>query len=93
MNKIGILTYHSVCNFGANLQALSTVDYFRNKGYDPIVINWMTDELEAYYKTHTPVEQYNIHEMFVQENLPISCRCRTDEDIMNVIINNNIDLK
>lgn len=91
MNKIGILTYHSVCNFGANLQALSTVDYFRNKGYDPIVINWMTDELEAYYKTHTPVEQYNIHEMFVQENLPISCRCRTDEDIMNVIINNNID--
>ena len=42
--KIGILTYHSVYNFGANLQVLSTVGYLKNNGFEPIVINWIPED-------------------------------------------------
>lgn len=92
MNKvIGILTYHSVCNFGANLQALSTVSYFLNHGYKTIIINWLTEELEHVYKSSVPQEQYNAHAKFVSENLPVSQLCRTEEDIVNVINREHID--
>ena len=92
MSKIiGILTYHSVCNFGANLQALSTVSYFSNHGYKPIIINWMTEELETKYKRNVPQVQYKAHASFVKDNLPVSQLCRTEEDIVNVINDNNIE--
>lgn len=38
--KIGILTFANVPNFGANLQALSTISYLQNHGYNPILIKW-----------------------------------------------------
>ena len=38
--RIGLLTYHWVANYGANLQALSTYCYLDNNGYNPIIINW-----------------------------------------------------
>lgn len=37
--KIGILTYHAACNFGAFLQLLSTVEHVRKRGLEPLVIN------------------------------------------------------
>ncbi len=88
--KIGILTYHSVCNFGANLQALSTVDYFVNHGYEPIIINWLSEELERKYKSNVLHIQYETHTNFVTENLPISKLCRNENDIVNVIKSENI---
>ena len=39
--RIGLLTYHWVANYGANLQALSTYCYLDNNGYNPISsLNW-----------------------------------------------------
>ena len=40
--NIGILAYHSACNYGANLQVLSTVGYLKRNGHNPIVINYET---------------------------------------------------
>lgn len=88
---IGILTYHSVCNFGANLQVLSTVAYLNNHGYKPIVINWLPEELEHVYKTNTPDIQYKAHADYVLKYLPVSHLCRSDRDIADLINNEGID--
>lgn len=89
--KIGLLTYHEACNFGANLQALSTVSYWRNHGYDPIFINWVTDDIEARYKKNTPPVQYEEHERFRTQYFPITRRCVTDEEVASVIREEGIE--
>ncbi len=91
MKNIGILTYHSVCNFGANLQALSTVGFFRRKGYNPMVIDWVPDAVDSQYRKSILPEQYAEHEKFVSEYLPLTSRCRTEQDIVEQIKNHNID--
>ncbi len=88
--KIGILTYHSVYNFGANLQVYSTVGYLKNNGYDPIVINWIPVDLEARYNLTVPKIQIESHKEFFEKNLPLTEICRNDTDIVKAIINNNI---
>ena len=88
--KIGILTYHSVYNFGANLQVLSTVGYLKNNGFDPIVINWIPKDLEAGYDRIIPLEQTDAHKKFIKKFLPCSEICRTESDIVQVIENQNI---
>jgi hypothetical protein len=89
--KIGILTYHSVANFGANLQALSTVGFFRRKGYDSIIINWVPFDLEEKYKKSVSEVQLTAHRLFCEKHLPMSEICRTSEDIKDVIIKHGID--
>ena len=56
--KIGLLSYHAVCNFGATLQLLSTCGYLCKHGHTPIIINWVPKDLEESYKVHTPDVQY-----------------------------------
>ena len=53
--KIGLLAYHSVCNFGAMLQLLSTYMFLENHGHEPVVINWVAKDLEEYYTQNTPI--------------------------------------
>lgn len=89
--KIGILTYHAVCNFGANLQVLSTISFLKNAGHDPIVINWYTKELEKAYKKNTPAEQFNAHIDFQNKYLPLTERCYSDDDICASIKKHHID--
>lgn len=90
--KVGILTYHWVANFGANLQALSTFCYLKNNGYDPIFINWIPDDLKEYYERNVPKEQFEAHKFFAQTNYDsISEVCKTTLDIANVINKYAID--
>lgn len=89
--KVGILTYHSVCNFGANLQALSTFSYFKNKGYDVKIINWYPESLENYYLKKIPIEQQKAHKQFVEKYLVLTELCRTKEDIERVIEKEQFD--
>ena len=89
--KIGILTYHSVYNFGANLQVLSTVGYLKKKGFNPIVINWIPYDLEQYYNRITSSIQANAHKTFQKQYLPLSQLCRNTEDIKKCIIKEGIE--
>ena len=89
--KIGILTYHAACNFGANLQVLSTVEYFRNNSFDVEIINWYPKDLEAIYAKITPELQMKEHEKFRLDFLPLSKLCRTDDEILSVIDSDQID--
>ena len=48
--NIGILTFYRVANFGANLQALSTYSYLKNRGYNPIFIYYESERTEYVFK-------------------------------------------
>lgn len=89
--KIGLLTYHAACNFGANLQAYSTVSYFRNRGYDVVFINYLPASLEKYYKGNTPEDQSTIHEDFRKEHFPMTRRCNDEKEVADVIREESID--
>jgi len=88
--KIGIITYHCVPNFGAQLQVFSTVSYLRNHGYTPIVINWYPEDLEQGYQ-FTPQQQLDEHAKFMEEFLPVTRLCRTEDEIISVVNEENID--
>lgn len=84
--KIGILTYHCVPNFGAQLQALSTVAYLRRIGHDPIVLNWYPVALERIYSDGRVSEsQISCHNEFTLRNLPVSSLCRTENELIDEI--------
>ncbi len=89
--KVGVLTYHSACNFGANLQALSTVSFLKQKKITPIIIDWMPKELESIYIKNTPIEQYNEHKRFREKYFNMTSKCYNDVDIAKVIDDNSID--
>lgn len=91
--KIGILTYHFVSNFGANLQTLSTFGYFLNSGHVPIIINWVPEDLEKYYQEVVPYEQNEAFHKFARERYSnISKVCRNSKEIAKVIDDENIEL-
>jgi hypothetical protein len=89
--KIGIIAYNAACNFGANLQLLSTVENVKKNGHDPYVINWIPITLESgYIRTIVP-EQRAAHESFRNKYYNETNLCRTAEDVAREIENNNID--
>ena len=89
--KIGVLAYHSACNFGATLQLLSTFCYLKNNGFEPIVINWVPEDLEEFYRKPTPIVQYEMQKS-LRSNIWVETElCRTSEDVARAIENNNID--
>ena len=66
--RIGMLTYHWVANYGANLQMYSTYMFLKNNGCNPIVINWIPESGKQYYKTVSGTAQIECHQKFLQEN-------------------------
>ncbi|MEL5894385.1 polysaccharide pyruvyl transferase family protein [Bacteroides sp. GD17] len=84
--KIGLLAYHAACNFGANLQLLSTVEYLKKEFESVLVINWVPIDLEEYYRDVTPKCQYKMHLQFQKEYYHLTSLCRTAEDVANVIM-------
>lgn len=89
--KIGILTYHCITNFGAQLQTLSTIGYMKKHGHEPIVLNWFPQDLEDFYRRECPIEQYEEQYFFSQRNMPVSKLCRTIEELNSEIDNQHLD--
>lgn len=91
--KVGILTYHFVSNFGANLQTLSTYKYIENAGHTPIIINWIPEDLEQYYLSNVCDSQNKAHHEFASKHYKnITKICRTSKDIANEIDAFEIDM-
>lgn len=82
--KIGILTFANVANFGANLQALSTVCYLRNLGHEAFVINWCPDDFNQKFQQFTTLQQ-RAHEVFFLNNICHTRVVKTDEEIANLL--------
>ena len=79
--NIGLLTYHWVPNFGANLQALATVSYLRSAGHNVSVLNYRPEDLEDDYVRRVPPAQIDMHNAFAKTFLPESRLCRTEADL------------
>ncbi len=89
--KIGILTYYSACNFGANLQVLSTIGYIRHIGHTPIVLNYETDDFVAFYRKNTSSEVYAAYVAFREQYMPLSSHCSTPKELAKVIEKEHIE--
>lgn len=82
--KIGILTYHRVANFGANLQAMSTYGWLKMIGHEPVVIDYYPADLEACYAS-TPAAQLAMHESFFHHHFHHTKRCGDEASLLSVI--------
>ena len=89
--RIGILTYHFVPNFGANLQTLSTLEYLKKHGHSPIVINWQPKSVIEQYKDRVPEIQRNKHREFLESHFPMTGICRSDNKLISEIKRNQIE--
>ncbi len=89
--KIGLLAYHSACNFGATLQLLSTYMYLKNSHHEPIIINWIPYSLEKSYSQTVPPAQFNNQKTTRKELWNETALCRTAEDISKVIVDEAIE--
>lgn len=89
--KIGVLTYHCVPNFGAQLQAMSTVGYLKRSGHEPVILHWYPKDLEDMYIHRISTEQLSAHISFTNRYLPVSEICRTEGDLARTIDNLNLD--
>jgi len=90
--KIGILTYHCVPNFGAQLQAMSTVGYLCRMGHEAVVLHWYPQNLEDMYRNgRIPSAQMDCHEEFTKEQLPITRLCRTEAELIRVVDEEKLD--
>ena len=89
--RIGILTYHCQPNFGAQLQAVSTVGFLRRTGHEVAVINWYAKDLEEMYSRRIPSEQILCHNRFAMESLPLSEKCQTEDALIQVIDGLDLD--
>jgi hypothetical protein len=79
--RVGILTFHSSYNFGANLQTLAVQELFRSKGCQPVVIDyrdpWKTEMLRA----RVSPAQAEKHEQFVEKYLHTSPRFHSTKEV------------
>lgn len=83
--KIGLLAYHAACNFGAFLQLLSTVEYIKKIGYDPIVINWVPKDFREDYERRSLEEVRKLYSKLQQQYYHLSELCETAVDVAHVI--------
>lgn len=87
--KIGLLTYHWVPNFGAQLQTLSTYKYLEKNGYSPIILNWIPEDARTYYN-RVMSEQRLYHEKFITGNCILTEEFSDFKHMLKIIENNGV---
>jgi len=91
--RIGILTYHWVSNFGAQLQTLSTYNKVLQSGHKPYIINWIPQDLENAYSIRVSNVQNMAHRGFCEAHFSNITRvCRDKWDIAKEIDDLQIDM-
>lgn len=89
--RIGILAYHAACNYGANLQVLSTVGYLTKNGHVPLVLNYEPEDLKQYYRMKTSSEVYKAYENFRNQVMPLTRYCNNTIDLAHIVDEENLD--
>jgi len=80
--KIGIITYHFLYNFGANLQILATIKYLEKLGHQVCVLNYRPPELVEKYRKTVASIQAEAHQQFCDLYLPESPVCENQEALI-----------
>lgn len=89
--RVGVLTHHWVCNFGANLQALATHSILTSLGINPIFLNYRPMEAIERRNTLISYSQIEKHENFVGTYLNQSEFLHDNRDLRDYC-RNNLDL-
>lgn len=89
--RIGILTYHAACNYGAFLQLLSTVEYIRKRGDEPIVINWIPIDFENDYNRRSKQEIRELFSHYRDSFFNLTRLCRSSIEVAEVIRDEKVD--
>lgn len=82
--KLGILTFHRPCNFGANLQAFATVRYFQSLGHEVKVIDYVR-EADRNYQFVVASKQIEAHVEFIITRLPLTDQVSDEEGLRSVV--------
>lgn len=90
--KIGLLTHHWPANFGANLQAFSTVRNLQAMGHAVVVLNYRPSQMAERYQRITAFEQLAQHESFIAQYLPESRLCRTECEVIEVAQSEGVEV-
>ncbi|MGN0201991.1 MAG: polysaccharide pyruvyl transferase family protein [Candidatus Cryptobacteroides sp.] len=89
--KIGLLSYHAACNFGAFLQLLSTVEYFKKHGDTPVVINWVPEDFRKDYEECSKPDIIELYSGLRREYYPMTALCRTSREVAEAIDKEGIE--
>ena len=89
--KIGILTYHWVYNFGANLQVYILSEIIKKLGHEPIVINYKSPDLIGFYKDRVPENQRLLHDKFISEKLSLTQESISEMELERIVKEENFD--
>lgn len=90
--KIGILTYHRVPNFGAQLQAVSTYSYLKKYGHDVVLIDWYPEDVKMMYSKRVPRTQIIYHDRFIESYTNLSIPISNYEKFVRYINEENFDM-
>lgn len=88
--KLGILTFHRPCNFGANLQAYTTVRYFQSLGHQVKVIDYIRKADRNYQFVVAP-KQTEAHVAFLETKLPLTDQVSDEEGLQTVVRKESFD--
>lgn len=83
--RIGILTYHWVFNFGANLQTLATINFLRSQGHIPIVINYRPQKTENWYNSIVNPVEIDAFNKYSSRFYYLTDRCEGIEEVKKQI--------
>jgi len=89
--KIGILTYHWVYNFGANLQVYVLTKILEKMGHEVKVLNYKSPDLIDFYNTRVPKEQREIHDNFLKTNLNLTKETTSENELRDITLQENFD--
>lgn len=89
--KIGLLAYHAACNFGAFLQLLSTIEYIKKQGDEPIVINWIPRDFRKDYERRSLPEVRALYSDLRKQYYPMTAICETEKQVAEVIEREHIN--
>lgn len=84
MAKIGLLTFHRPCNFGANLQAYSSMLYLQSLGHEVNIIDYERD-IDRNYSEKVRDVQIKAHIDFVQKRLNLTTKAICSNDIAEIV--------
>lgn len=83
--KIGILTFHSVANFGANIQSSSTYFKLKSLGHDVCILNYKDSMNEQKHKEMAGEEQYELHQNYFETYINQSPVLRNNDDVAEYV--------
>src|SRR5437868_6201970 len=84
--KVGVLTHFQIPNFGANLQALSTLSLLQELGHEAEILQYEPEGIrEKFRKSGVSELQLNEHRSFAKTSLPMSDSLIDEETLAHYV--------